>query len=110
MSEEIDKLYSLSTNLMDRVEDLRLSFADESTIDLIERAANLGNIATLYYEELSKEELDRVSSVLALSYNMIKDEDILKEKASLENVIIALETLFREKKLLLGETSKKQAA
>lgn len=110
MSEKIDELYSISASLMDKAEDLRLSSADNKTIELVERTANLGSIATLYYEELSKEELDRVSSVLTLCYNMIKDEKDLTERTSIENVVTALETLFRERKLLLGETSKKQIA
>lgn len=99
---------------MDCLDMLRFQGADASLVSLVERTSNLGNIATLNFEELSLEEITSVSSILKfceetfLSKNIESIED---NSQKLEGLVEKMEELFRQKKLLLdrNETLLKSA-
>lgn len=109
MSQEMKKnLHVYTTSLMDNVDYLKMTGANADLTELLSRAANIGNIAILYFSTLSEEEVQSVVSTLNIASSIADNMQIAEEKSGdLLRVIESVEALFRSKKLLLDGLGEK---
>lgn len=107
------KLHVFTTDLMNRMDVLKVQGFDETVLSLLERTDNIGSIAILYCDSLSMEELEEVVGTLKIANEIASGKvegDIEASVTSLLESVSNLENAFRDKRILLDGLGEKAIA
>lgn len=94
-------------SLEESIDRLKREGYPQEFISLLERAMNIVSVVVLNFKDATEEDVNRVSTVLKLCETTIKPENselLSQNSSSLYTLVDSLETVFRNKKFLLGET------
>lgn len=107
------ELHIFTTDLMNRLDVLKVQGFDEEVLSLLERTNNIGSIAILYCDSIPMEELKTVVGALQVADEIasrkIEDDTEVSITGLLETVS-NLENAFRDKRLLLDDFGEKTIA
>ena len=97
-------------DLLDLVDELKRKNSNDELIDILERISNLGSMAILNFSTLAEKEIESVLKTMVLSEELIDKKNNLDYMSSLKELVNSIESLFREKRILLDKSPEKIAA